>query len=372
MKKVLEVVGEPISFGGQEAFIFNVLRNINMEGLSIDFFTPYYCDNSSAEELIRAKGGRLFSAGIPFAPGKSRSNIVKPLQDVLSQTAYDVVHIHSGSISVLALDARTAACCHVPEIIVHSHASGEKDNIRHRLIKSVMCPLLDRYPTNYLACSEMAGRWKFSRRVCDGGRLQILKNGIELSSYVYHPEVRGEYRAKLGIGQDAFVLIHVGRFSYEKNQTFAVDVFQQVRKRIPESFLLLLGSGETEQSIRSQVHEAGLDNAVIFTGNVTNVNDYLQAADVFVFPSRFEGLGIVGVEAQASGLPVIASDQVPNELNLTGHVEFLPLDRSDQWAERICSHRGDQRYQAIDTLREKGYDIKQTCEEIRKLYLGES
>ncbi|MGN0361321.1 MAG: glycosyltransferase [Bilifractor sp.] len=369
MKKILEVVGEPISFGGQEAFIFNVLRNINMEGLSIDFFTPYYCDNPSAEELIHSRGGRLFSAGIPFAPGKSRSNIVKPLQDVLRRTAYDVVHIHSGSISVLALDARTAAQCHVPNIIVHSHASGEKENIRHRLIKSVMNPLLDRYPTSYLACSEMAGRWKFSRRVCDGGRLQILRNGIELSSYAYQPEVREAYRAKLGIGHDAFVLIHVGRFSYEKNQTFAVEVFRQVRKKNPDSFLLLLGAGETEQTIRSQVRKEGLENAVIFTGNVTNVRDYLQAADVFVFPSRFEGLGIVGVEAQASGLPVIASNQVPKELNLTGHVEFLPLDRPEYWAERICSHRGDKRYQAIDTLREKGYDIRQTCEEIRRLYL---
>ena len=371
MKKILEAFGEPISHGGQEAFIFNVLRNINMEGLQMDFFTPYYCDNPSAEKLIREKGGDLFTTNVPFAPGKSRRNIVKPLRKILEQHAYDGIHIHSGSISVLALDAQTAASCHVPKIIVHSHCSGYFRNAKYRLTKAVMTPLLDRYPTNYLACSEEAGRWKFSKKVCKE-KLQIVKNGIELSTFMYHPEIRQEYRKKLGIGKSTFLLINVGRFSFEKNQVFAVQVLQQVKKIIPDTRLLFIGSGELEAEIKDSVHQMGLDGDVIFTGNVSNVYDYLQAADVFVFPSRFEGLGIVGVEAQASGLPVIASDQVPAELNLTGNVKFLPLESPKEWADAVCSCRDMPRYQSLSVLREKGYDIRQTCQEIRQIYLGDS
>ena len=270
MKKILEVFGEPISHGGQEAFIFNVLRNIDMEGLQIDFFTPYYCDNPSAEKLIREKGGDLFTSDVPFAPGKSRRNIVKPLRKILEQHAYDGIHIHSGSISVLALDAQTAASCHVPKIIVHSHCSGYSRNAKYRLTKAVMTPLLDRYPTNYLACSEEAGRWKFSEKVCKE-KLQIVKNGIELSTFMYHPEIRQDYREKLGIGKATFLLINVGRFSFQKNQVFAVKVLRQVKKVIPDTRLLLIGSGELETEIKDSIHQCDLEKDVIFTGNVSNV-----------------------------------------------------------------------------------------------------
>ena len=189
---------------------------------------------------------------------------------------------------------------------------------------------------------------------------------------MYHPEIRQEYRKKLGIGKSTFLLINVGRFSFEKNQVFAVQVLQQVKKIIPDTRLLFIGSGELEAEIKDSVHQMGLDGDVIFTGNVSNVYDYLQAADVFVFPSRFEGLGIVGVEAQTSGLPVIASDQVPAELNLTGNVKFLPLESPKEWADAVCSCRDMPRYQSLSVLREKGYDIRQTCQEIRQIYLGDS
>lgn len=368
MINVLEVFGEPISYGGQESFFFNVFRHMDLSDLKIDLFTPYYCDNSSSKDELEQSGGKLISLNLPFEPGKSRLNIYKPLLSYLKNNHYDVVHIHSGSTSVLALAALAARRNGVRKIIVHSHCTGIRKNLKYRLTKLLMTPILDTCPTDYCACSKEAGEWKFSARAMK--KLVILKNGVDLERFGFSSKIREQTRNSLGIRSDDYVIGHVGRFTYQKNQEFIIDLLRAVKPDIPHVKALLIGTGDTMDQIRSRAKEYGLDGDVLFIGNVDNTQDYYQAMDVFVFPSRFEGLGIVGVEAQANGLTVFASTEVPQELKISSLVKFISLEDIQMWKKEIIKVANKGRLDVSGQIRLAGYDIRETAAQLQKIYLS--
>ena len=367
--KVLEIFGEPVASGGQESFIFNVLRNIDRTDLTMDFFTPYYCSNPEYKALIEACGGRLYCAELPFQPGASRRNIIRPLRKYLAQEQYDCVHIHSGSISVLAYAAYAAHQCGIGSIIVHSHSTVMRENLKYRLTKAYGSFFFHRYPTRFCACSLEAGSCKFPDDIVKS-RLQIIRNGIDLEKFAFNAEKRSEYRKRLGISDSTLLIGHIGRLAEQKNHRFDLSILQELKKDGKNVMFLWVGEGELEQALRQEVRELGLQQQVIFQGAVSNVQDYLQAMDVFVLPSFFEGLGIVGIEAQAAGLPVLASDLVPEELKQTDSVQFLPLDDPALWAERIVSAPKARREKNTAELMEKGYSIQATAAAVRQLYFS--
>ena len=369
--RVLEVFGEPISNGGQESFIFNVLKHIDMKDLKLDFYTPYYCDNDQYKELIKAYGGELVEENLAFTPGKSRHNIIVPLKRYLMTKTYDVVHIHSGSMSVLAYAAKASSECGVGSIIVHSHCTGLGNSLKYRLTKTYMAYLFNRFPTRFCACSKDAGERMFPTSIVRE-RLQIIRNGIELERFRYNESVRKSYRKRLGVDDDTLVLGHVGRFSLQKNQMFDLELMRCLKRKSLKCKLILIGDGELKKELLNQVDLMGLGQDILFQGVVTNVQDYLQAMDVFILPSLFEGLGIVGVEAQAAGLPTIVSEYVPKELQLTDHIWFEPLNSVEKWVERIRTIADHSRtYMSdIEILRDKGYSIEQTASDVRDLYFS--
>ena len=213
--KVLEVFGEPILSGGQEAFVFEILKNINMKNLHIDCLTAYEWGNESYRQIVKEHGGAAYELGIPFQPGKSRMNIADPFRKFLKNHTYDVVHIHSGSISALAVMASVADKAGVKKVIVHSHCTGDNDNLKHKVLRFMASFSMSKHVTTYCACSKEAAEWKFvsryARQAC------IIKNGIDTERFAFNPNKRKEYRKKLGINEDCFVVGHVGRFSYQKN-----------------------------------------------------------------------------------------------------------------------------------------------------------
>ena len=175
-------------------------------------------------------------------------------------------------------------------------------------------------------------------------------------------------REKLGIAMDTYVVGHVGRFSYQKNHKYLIDIFEQLKRKHDNSILLLVGSGENYETIKKLVGLKRLNNSVKFIGNVNNVNDYMQVMDVFVLPSRFEGLPIVGVEAQAAGLPVLVSTNVSSELLLSDAVEFISLDHKDQWIQRLLAHINCERFETSESLSKNGYNIEATAQKLKKIY----
>ena len=366
--RVLEAFGEPIADGGQEAFVFGVMDKMDMTGLTIDCLTAYDCRSEHYKTLVKKLGGKVYALNLPFAPGKSRENIRKPFAEFMRRHHYDVVHIHSGSISVLAIMAAVADKAGVKKVIVHSHASGDKDNIKHKILRLMASLSMRRHVDVYCACSREAADWKFARKYAD--RAVIIKNGIDTERFAYRPKKRLEMRSRLGL-ERSFVVGHVGRFTKEKNHEFLIDAFEKVAEKDPAAKLLLVGAGDEMGMIKTLVKNRGLNDRVIFTGSVANVEDYLQAMDIFVLPSLFEGLGIAAIEAECSGIPVIASDNVPGDIKLTDHVRFISLEAGkDAWANQIISHKDENRAERSEGIIRAGFDINQTAKNIRALYLN--
>ena len=364
--RVLEAFGEPIADGGQEAFVFGVLEKMDMTGLKADCLTAYDCRSMRYRSLAERKGGRIYALNLPFSPGKSRENIRKPFREFLRDHKYDIVHIHSGSISVLAIMAEEADKAGAGKVIVHSHASGDRDDLKHKVLRYLSSFPMSRHVDIYCACSKEAAEWKFEPKYSKDA--VIIKNGIDPDRFRYDPEIRVLMRQKLGL-DGKFVAGHVGRFSKEKNHRFLISVFENVLHDIPSAHLLLVGTGDELEDIKELVENKGLTQNVTFTGSVDNVEDYLQAMDVFVLPSLFEGLGIAAVEAQCSGLPVIASDAVPSDAD-TGNMTFCSLDSpASVWAQEIGKKRNEVRKDSRPAAEEAGFDINETAGLVRELYL---
>ena len=365
--RILELTGEPIGTGGQEMFIINLLRHIDLTDLQIDWLTPYYCENDTYRKEVEDKGGRVICFNLHFNPGGSRNNIVNPLNNFLKKNYYDVVHIHSGITSVLALCAFVAKWNKVKKIIVHSHSTGLSKSLKHYVLRMITNPILSMCPTHYLACSVDAGVWKFPASVVRG-KLQIINNGIDLNLFAPDETKRLEYRKMLDISDKTMVIGNVGRFSYVKNQEFLIEIVSQLKQRRKNIKLMLVGVGETMNEIKSLVVSKKLTEDVLFIGGVNNVYDYMQAMDIFAFPSRWEGLGMVGVEAQAIGMPVVASTAVPISMKLVDDVVFLSLDDINAWLGGLNRDVLKSHVNNTDIMRRHGYDINLTAKDIRVLY----
>ena len=367
--RVLEAFGEPILSGGQESFVFGILENINMENLSIDCLTAYYWENTRYRQIIEKAGGSAYELNLPFHPGKSRMNIAIPFRRFLQNHPYDVIHIHSGSISVLAIMAEEADKAGVSKVIVHSHSTGVKDNWRHKLLRFLASQSMRRHVDIYCACSKEAAYWKFVPRFAQNA--VIIKNGVDTERFRYNPLQRKECRKRLGFSTETYVIGHVGRFSHEKNQQFLVQVFKELLQKEPTAKLLLVGDGEERAATEKLVETLHLTEKVIMTGNVNNVYDYLQVMDVFVLPSYYEGFPIVAMEAQAVGLPAVISDSVTQDIKITNDIVFLSLNQTpySAWVETILRFKTHRREDNALTITNAGYDVKNTAEFIRNMYL---
>ncbi len=369
--KVLELLCEPISSGGQESFVMNVFNSIDTSIFQIDLYTPYYCDNKLIIAQVNDRGGTVTESGLKFKAGGFKFNIITPIRETIRKNRYDVVHIHSGSVMSLACASYAAKSEHVKKIIVHSHCTAERHTLKRDTVKLLSTPIISISATDYCACSEEAGKWKFTRNVCRN-KLNVINNGIDLDRFAFNPYVRNRIRDNLHIKNSEFVIGHVGRFCYQKNQEYIIEILHRLVDKGIDAKAVFIGSGETYDTIKRQADEYDLKNKTIFVGNVNNVNDYMQAFDVFLFPSRFEGLGIVAIEAQASGLPVVVSEKVPNDVLITNKVVRLPLSDINGWIDHIVEVKNSMtnvlRCSETDSLRNAGYDIVDTIRRIESIY----
>ena len=340
MKRVLQVYGEKLSNGGQESFSMNMYRNIDREKVQFDFFTPYFCDYNKLINEIESLGGRVFQGGGKFEVEGSKKDYIKNLERFFLKNPYEIVHINSGSIFALAFGAKIAKKYGTKKIIVHSHSTGN-DNLKYKVIQKISAPVFINNATNYLACSKDAASWKFPKKIINEGKYEIIKNGIELDKFKFRPNIRNEYRKKLNL-ENNFVITHVGRFTDEKNHEFLIKLISELKEKINKCKLLLIGDGKNKEKIEKMVKEMQLSSFVVFLGIRDDVNKILQASDVFVFPSKFEGLGIVAIEAQATGLPTFCSENIPEEANLTDL--FCRVNLSDDikiWADKILDFKAE-------------------------------
>lgn len=222
-----------------------------------------------------------------------------------------------------------------------------------------------------MACSKMAGDYLFGDQVFQE-RGQVLHNAIRTEEYAFQTEVRERLRRELGADKE-LVIGHVGRFNENKNHKFLVDVFEKVLEKEKDALLLLIGEGETMDDVKKQVSEKGMERQVRFLGIKKNVNEWLQAMDVFAFPSFAEGLGIVLIEAQAAGLPCCCTDTIPGEAKCSENMVFLSLnEKKDVWAETLLDMRVEDRAAGTQNVRNAGYDVLEEANKLERFYVEAS
>ena len=365
---VLLFFGEPLSYGGQESFIANMYSNFNNKNIKYTFATPFYANNDELLRQIEAKGDKVIALNMDFNRHRKR-HILQAAEKIMTNGAFDVIHINSGSIFTLSRISKMAKKKKIKKIIVHSHATGY-DTIRHKVIKTFFNIHLYNYADLFFACSKKAGEFKFSKRITESNKFKVIYNGINLNKFKFNPEKRAHIRRVYDI-QDRHVLCNIGRFSEEKNQLFLLKVFRKYLEMDDKGFLLLLGgSGPLEKNINAHIRKHALQNNVLLLKERKDVFDFLSAADLFIFPSKFEGLGISVVEAQASGLPIVCSDNIPEEAKITKEYYTLSLRATlDEWAHCVKKHILNNRSRKSISGEVEKFDAKRCANELEKEYL---
>ena len=220
------------------------------------------------------------------------------------------------------------------------------------------------------ACSEEAGKWLFGKNICYKKNFKVIQNAINLEEFNYSLDLRSKYRSELGI-EDKFVIGHVGRFHVSKNHMFLLNVFVEVTKYKENAVLLLVGAGELEDYIRQEIDRLNLQGKVIMLGNRTDIPGLMQSMDIFVFPSIYEGLGIVVIEAQAAGLSCVMSEKIPKEIDVEPKlVTRVPLEGGiKEWAQIIVKKGEYLRERQGERFKQTGYDIRISAKEIQEFYI---
>lgn len=361
--RILHVLGS-LDRGGAETMIMNIYRNIDRSKIQFDFIvhTNEKCDYN--DEILEY-GGKIFN--IPRYTGKNHFKYKRAwIEFFNSYPQYKVIHGHMRSTASIYL---RIAKKYGLVTIAHSHSTASRGNVLEKIVKKIMqFPI--RYRADYLfACSNEAGKWLFGRNSIKKDNYKVIKNAIDIEKYTFNEVKRSEIRKKLNI-QNKFVVGHVGSFTYPKNHKFLIDVFYEIQKQEKDSVLLLIGDGVLRPQIEEQIKKFGINNKVIMTGVVSNVNDYMQAMDVFVFPSIFEGLGMAVIEAQAAGLQCIVSENIPKEAYITEKIKNISLHKKYEiWVNQIIKYTDLKRKNEYKKLNDNGYSINDVASALEKFYL---
>lgn len=357
--KVLHVVTY-MGRGGLETMLMNYYRNIDREKVQFDFLTHRDFEADYDQE-IKALGGKIYHLPRlnPFSP-----TYLRQLDGFFKEhPEYKIVHSHLDCMAGIPL--KYAEKNKVPVRIAHAHSSNLTKDEKY-LLKLLFKKNITKYATHLFACGEEAGRWMFG-----GKEFSVLNNAIDAKKYSFNEATRRKIRASFKIDRDTLVIGHVGRFAPPKNHDFLIDIFSSVVSMNPNSRLLLVGVGELQENIKKKVFSLGLSEKVIFAGLRDDIPAVMQSMDVFVMPSLFEGLPVVMVEAQASGLPCLISDKVPIECRKTeGLVKFLPLNiGAENWSKEILKSKNVARRDTCDEIKKTGFDILSNAKKLEKYYM---
>ena len=354
-----------VLLSGVDTVVMEYYRHIDRKKVQFDFIMDGYNETPIDQEIKRL-GGQVYKVE-PYE--KNMFKNTRQCEAIFRDNDYKIVHSHLNTLSVFPLYAAWRA--KVPIRIAHNHSTAAPGEGKKTMLKYMLRPFAKVFATHYCACSAYAGRWLFGNRFYNSGKVHLLKNAINIDKFSYNKEIRNRVRRELHL-EDKYVVGHVGRFVYQKNHAFLIDIFYEIKKRNPDAILMLIGSGELEGDIKKKVESLGLADCVLFLGIRTDVCDLMQAMDVFVFPSNYEGLGIAVIEAQAAGLKTFVSEAVPEEANVTELLECCSLDQpAKYWAEKVltCLENSDyQRSKTDEKLRKAGYDIAEEAELLSNWY----
>ena len=355
--RVLQI-GMHDKIGGVETFLMNYYRNINRKMIQFDFinmFDKLYYDNE-----IKKLGGKVYNVQ---NVKKNPVSYYQAIKKIVKENQYNIVHINMLSMANILpiIAAKKGGAKH---IIIHSHNTGTPKGILRKILDKLNKSIAIKNATNYFACSNLAGKWMFSGKA----EFEIINNAIDIEKFEYNANVRENIRKGLNIKNEV-IIGHIGRFCEQKNHIFLINMFEQFCKIDKNSKLLLIGEGELKEKIILEIQKRKLDDRVIILTPKDDIQNYYQAMDVFVLPSKFEGLGIVAIEAQANGLQCICSDAIPDEVKLLNTFKKIPLNYSE-WIDELKNmscRLGKEESKCA--LQRNSYDIKIEAKKLMNKYI---
>lgn len=325
--RVAHVIGKMLA-GGVENVVFNYYKAIDKSKVQFDIYYDADSTVPPPQELIDM-GANFYE--IP--PYQHIFAYLKTLRKCFKEKNYTIVHSHMNTLSVFPLFA--ARCAGVPVRIAHNHSvPGEGEPLRNAL-KYILRMGCKWFSTDYFACGEKAGRWMFSDKTFDEGKVKVINNAVDFARFAENTEATEMLKSELSLN-GKFVIGHVGRFTFAKNHEFLLDIFAQIHKTNENAVLLLVGDGELKEEINAKAEKLGLSEYVIQTGKTTEPEKYYHLMNVFVMPSRFEGLPLTVIEAQVSGVGCVLSDVITKEAVISDCCEYMNLSEPPHmWAGKI-------------------------------------
>lgn len=356
--------------GGIQILLVNLVKAFDREKYSFDVLLLDDGTEYPMEKDIVETGAKLYKLdGIWLNVPTDYLRYKKSIDQFFKEHHdYDVVHMHSSSKNYFVL--KYAKKYGIPIRIAHSHNTDfQTHNMAKVLVGNILKSKLIEYSTDYLACSRIAGEWLYGKKMVDAGKVQIIKNGVDLERYKYDSKVRENKRNELGVN-DRVVIGNVGRFVPQKNHSLLLDIFAEIRRMEPRAVLILAGIGELMDTMKEKSKTLGIENDVKFLGFRTDVNELTQAMDLFLMPSLYEGFPVTAVEAQASGLPCVLSGTITREAALLDETVYIDLNKPVRdWAKQALNCIGkSKREESSAILKDKGFDINDMSESLACIY----
>ena len=361
-----------MQLAGTETLLMNLYRNVDRKQVQFDFAVNV-TEESAYDAEIRSMGGRIIH--YPRYRGVNHIAYVRWWHRFFDEhPEYHIVHGHIGSSAAIYLHIAKQHRCYA---IAHSHNVHEKQTLHNLLEKRTMHDVLYKiwsFPTRYIAdfffgCSRQALLDRYGSRVAARDNSAVLNNSIDVARFAYNGQYRDEIRREYALSPQDFVIGTVGRLTLQKNPTMILQIMSELKTRGCDCKFMWVGQGDLEQSIKAEIRRLGLDDRVLLVGARQDVYKIYSAIDTFIFPSRYEGLGIVCIEAQAAGLPALCSTAIPEEANITDLFHYLPLDNAGAWADEILRQRETPRTDYGAAVVAAGYDILAEAQKLQNFYL---
>lgn len=357
------IIGGKIDSGGKKNLIMEYYRHIDREQVQFDFI----CDSDSQAipyEEIEALGGRVYE----IRPYQQIVGNMIDIYKLCKQNNYKVVHAYNSTMNLFPMFV--AKIAGVPVRISESLSMAHEGDWK-TVLKKILRPMSKWFANYYMACGEDCGRWQFGNKLFDAGKVDVFKTVINTEFNSFNPELREETRIEYG-WEDKIVIGHIARFTAQKNSLHMIEIFGAIARKEPQAVLCLIGDGELKEKMFSKIKELGIEKQVCYLGRREDIQKFYNAMDCFILPSLYEGLPVVGLEAESCGLPMFFSTEVTREANACELGYFIGLDESvDVWAEeilKVCKENIPIRKSYAKEVADAGFDSASEAKRIQKYY----
>lgn len=358
------IIAGKVDSGGKKNLIMEYYRHINRNEIQFDFI----CDSDSQAiptEEIQSLGGRIYI----IAPYQNILKNMSDMRKIFLKNHYLIVHAYNSTMNIFPM--YVAKQCGIPVRISESLSMAHEGDWK-TILKKILRPMSKYFANYYMACGSECGKWQFGNKLFNEGKVDVFKTVINTTFNSYHPDIREQTRKTHG-WDNKIVIGHIGRFTVQKNSIHMLEIFGAIARKEPRAILCLIGDGELKEDMFKKIHELHIESQVNYLGRREDIQQFYNAMDCFILPSLYEGLPVVGLEAESCGLPMFFSTEITKEANACELGHFIGLDENiDIWADEIlnaCKKNMPIRKSYATKVRDAGFDSASEAERLQQYYI---